>query len=141
MNIREISPTYSVSPQILASDMATIAQAGYKSVICNRPDAEHDPSEAMDVMSDAAQAEGLVWGANPFDAQSFDATKVEAQGALIESLPKPILAYCAVGARSAMAWAMSQAGTIPVDYILNQTRMAGYMLDHMRPTLEHLAKR
>ena len=40
MHITQISQDFSVSPQITAADVAEIANAGFKSIICNRPDFE-----------------------------------------------------------------------------------------------------
>ena len=40
MEYREISDNYSVSGQILPDDIAALKAAGFKSVICNRPDNE-----------------------------------------------------------------------------------------------------
>jgi uncharacterized protein (TIGR01244 family) len=40
MQINTLSDTYSVSPQIDICDVPSIAEAGFKSVICNRPDQE-----------------------------------------------------------------------------------------------------
>ena len=40
MEINRVDNDISVSPQIAASDLATIAEAGFRTVICNRPDGE-----------------------------------------------------------------------------------------------------
>jgi len=37
MDIRQLSPQYAVSPQIDASDVPAIAEAGFGTIICNRP--------------------------------------------------------------------------------------------------------
>ena len=44
MRITEITPDYSVSPQIAAADVAEIAALGFRSIMCNRPDGE-DPDQ------------------------------------------------------------------------------------------------
>ena len=41
MQMNTLSDDYTVSPQIDVSDVPSIAQAGFKSVICNRPDQEN----------------------------------------------------------------------------------------------------
>ena len=40
MDIRKITDEFSVSPQIRVADVAAIAAAGFRAVICNRPDGE-----------------------------------------------------------------------------------------------------
>ncbi|MFD1797789.1 hypothetical protein FQV27_18715, partial [Paracoccus aurantiacus] len=40
MELKKISPKATVSPQIAAMDMAAIKAAGYRAIICNRPDGE-----------------------------------------------------------------------------------------------------
>lgn len=40
MDIRKINDDLSVSPQIAISDLKAIAEAGFRSVISNRPDGE-----------------------------------------------------------------------------------------------------
>ena len=48
MEYREISEDYSVSGQIQAEDIAAIKAAGFKSVICNRPDDEQPGQPSAD---------------------------------------------------------------------------------------------
>ncbi|RYF03533.1 MAG: TIGR01244 family phosphatase, partial [Oxalobacteraceae bacterium] len=40
MQIHSLAPGISVSPQVLPADMDAIRQAGFRSLICNRPDGE-----------------------------------------------------------------------------------------------------
>ena len=40
MDIQLLTTHLSVSPQILVSDMQALSEAGFKSIICNRPDGE-----------------------------------------------------------------------------------------------------
>jgi sulfide:quinone oxidoreductase len=37
-----LTPAFAVAPQISPEDVQAIAAAGYKSIICNRPDDEGD---------------------------------------------------------------------------------------------------
>ena len=43
MDIRAITPTYAVSPQIALEDLPAIKAAGYTTIINNRPDGEIPP--------------------------------------------------------------------------------------------------
>ena len=40
MDHKALTPHLCVSPQILVSDLPALAQAGFKAIICNRPDGE-----------------------------------------------------------------------------------------------------
>ena len=59
----------------------------------------------------------------------------EAFGKLLDELPKPVLVYCRSGMRSATLWALSQAGTLPVEEIVEAAAVAGYDLKPFLPRL------
>ena len=56
MQIQKISPSLSVSPQITAEDVAALAQAGFRSIINNRPDGESDDQPDTAAIATAAAA-------------------------------------------------------------------------------------
>ncbi|TIV73504.1 MAG: TIGR01244 family phosphatase, partial [Mesorhizobium sp.] len=56
MEYRQISDDYSVSGQIQPQDIAAIKDAGFKSVICNRPDDEQPGQPSADSVKAAAEA-------------------------------------------------------------------------------------
>ena len=55
MDIRQITPRYSVSPQISVEDVPAIKAAGITTVICNRPDAEVPPSHQAEALRKAVE--------------------------------------------------------------------------------------
>lgn len=136
MDIRTLTPGFSVSPQIQSSDLAQLAAAGFQSVICNRPDSEVGGGLSSAEMKQAAEAAGLNWAENIIVSGAMTQENVSRQGELAAALPGPVLAYCRSGTRSATAWALSQAGLIPVDEILAATARAGYALDGLRHHIE-----
>lgn len=87
MNIRPLTPDYAVSPQIDPSDIAAIADAGYKSIICNRPDDETIPAQNQAAVRKAAEDAGLTFGSNPFNHMQFGEDIIAQQCDLIKSLP------------------------------------------------------
>ena len=139
MDIRTITPRYSVSPQISAEDVAAIAAAGFKTVICNRPDAEVPPSHQAEAIGAAVLAAGLTFEVLPLTHQTMNAENVARQRALYEGCEGPVLAYCASGTRCSVVWALSQAGDLDVDAIMSATTEAGYDLSGLRPTLEAIS--
>lgn len=126
MEPRTITGDVSVSAQICAEDLPAIAAQGYRSVICNRPDGEAADQPAYGEIEAAARAAGLEIRNMPIVAGTLDHGDAAAFGAALEELPKPILAYCRTGTRSAMLWSISQAGKLSAAEILAKTRAAGY---------------
>ena len=101
MDFRQIAADFSVAGQIDIEDVAALRDAGFKSVICNRPDNEDAGQISADTLRSAVLAAGLehrfipvsgVYGASP---ENLEATIVA-----LDELPRPILAYCRSGARS-----------------------------------------
>ena len=135
----KLSPYYSVAPQISVADISAIVSAGFKAIICNRPDYENSEDLHIVIIKAAALESGLDFAENVFDGSSFGSDKIAIQKDLMQKLPNPVLAYCTSGARSAVVWAYANAGIIEVDKILATMREAGYQLDHLRDQLEQLA--
>jgi len=136
MEIREITPRYSVSPQINPEDLAALKAAGFTKVICNRPDAEIPPSHHATVMEEAAKEAGLEFFILPLTHQTMTPPNIAAQMDAVETSDGPVLAYCASGTRCSVIWALAQAGTMPTEDILATTMRAGYDLSGLRPRLE-----
>lgn len=140
MDIRALTPTYAVSPQIDPSDLAAIKAAGYVAVIDNRPDAEIPSSHHTETMRDAAEAAGLAFFANPVIGGMMTMDNVTAQAAAIETAGGPVLAYCASGNRSSVVWALAHAGTVPTDDLIGIPAKYGYQLEGLRGQLDAMAK-
>ncbi|MBS9719511.1 TIGR01244 family phosphatase [Tianweitania sp. BSSL-BM11] len=101
MNIKDIASDYSVSAQIQASDIAELKAAGFKSVICNRPDNEDPGQPSVEEIRSAAEAAGLEFRHVPVISGQMTAENVQEQAQAFEALPKPVFAYCRSGTRSA----------------------------------------
>ena len=56
MDRRQITETYSVSPQLLPDDVARLAEDGVRVLINNRPDSEVPPQVQSAAMREAAEA-------------------------------------------------------------------------------------
>lgn len=98
--VRWLSENMAVTGQIGPQEIAAIAEMGFKSVICNRPDAEYGPDQpAADDVHKACNAAGLSFGWVPVTPDGGTAHDAQAMGKLVTSLPTPILAYCRTGNR------------------------------------------
>ena len=128
MDIRNLVPELAVSPQITAADMAAIQAAGFRSIICNRPDGEGADQPNFHEIEAAAQRLGMV--ARYLPAQSGQVTDADgvAFGGLLHELPNPVLAYCRTGMRSTTMWALSQASARPMPQIVEKAKVAGHDL-------------
>jgi sulfide:quinone oxidoreductase len=127
MDIRKINRGLSVSPQIAPADMAELKMAGFRSIICNRPDGEGNDQPTFSEIEEAARAAGLEAYYMPVvpgrvadeDAGRFDEA--------LSDLPGPVLAYCRTGTRSTTLWALAEgARGTPLPSILAATKAAGY---------------
>ena len=139
MEIRALTPTYAVSPQIGLADLAVIKAAGYTTIIDNRPDGEIAEDLQGPAMKKAAEALGLTFVINPLIPGNFTPDNIASQSAAVAASKGPVFAYCASGNRCSIIWAMMNAGSLPVDDLVGIPARFGYKLDHLRPTLEALA--
>jgi uncharacterized protein (TIGR01244 family) len=99
MTPQKITDAFTVSPQILASDVAEIAASGFKSVICNRPDGEsHDQTPYAQIEA-AVRKAGLEWRYVPVVSGAMTQDDVDAMAAALKELPAPVFAYCRSGTR------------------------------------------
>ena len=126
MQVASIDKQISVCPQIMPEDVPDIAQQGFRSIICNRPDGEAADQPTFEEIEAAANKFGLEVRYQPITAGKVQDEDADAFGAHLALLPKPVLAYCRTGTRSATLWSLSQANTLPVASILTKTKAAGY---------------
>lgn len=107
MELRPLSPALAVTGQIRATDLPAIAAAGFKSIVCNRPDGEGNDQPGFQEIEQAAQALGLPARHLPAESGRVTPEQGRAFGALMAELPQPVLAYCRSGMRSATLWTLS----------------------------------
>lgn len=138
MDINQITPDYAVSPQIAASDVATLVEAGFKTIICNRPDVEVPVEYQADAIRAAVEAHGLRFVLNPITHGQLNQSNLDLQAEGLNA-EGPTFAYCASGNRSTVMWALVNASTTPADDLINAAAAGGYSLEGLRPQLEALA--
>ena len=127
MNPKAIDRNLSVSEQIAPRDIAAIVNAGFKSVVCNRPDGEGADQPVFAEIEAAATAAGLSSAYLSIVSGKVSDDDAIAFGALMDNLPRPVLAYCRTGTRSATLWSLSEgARGRPLPEILSATKAAGY---------------
>lgn len=96
-----LTADFAVAPQLTPAAMAAAAAAGFRSVVCNRPDYEEGPQQPTAAqMQAAAEAAGLTWAYLPVAGAFQTEEQAREMARLLQTLPKPVLAYCRSGARS-----------------------------------------
>ncbi|MGE0612774.1 MAG: TIGR01244 family sulfur transferase [Hyphomicrobiales bacterium] len=140
---RKITPLNSglgLTTQLRAEDFAELARRGYRSVLNNRPDGE--PGESYLPAREAsalAARHGLAYVHMPVRGVDLSEEEVIEQfRQVVDSMPKPIVAHCKVGGRSAVLWAYASAGELPVEEIIRRAAEAGHDLS---PLQNELAER
>jgi len=126
MDPKAISTQLSVSPQITVDDVTHLAGLGYRSIICNRPDGEGADQPTFEEIEAAARKAGIEARYVPVVAGKVQDSDTDAFARAMDELPKPALAYCRTGTRSATLWSLKQADRLSVADILAATKAAGY---------------
>ena len=109
--VRAIAPDVCVAPQLTPGAMAEAAQAGFKSVVNNRPDFEHGPDQPSNAeIEAAARAAGLEYRFLPVESAYQSPEEIAAMAKLLAELPRPLLMFCRSGARSTRLFVAATAG-------------------------------
>ena len=108
MEYRQISDDYSVSGQIQPQDITAIKDAGFRSVICNRPDNEQPGQPSAESIKAAAEAAGLAFRYIPVISGQITMDNVEDQAEALDELEGPVFAYCRSGARCTNLYGLIQ---------------------------------
>lgn len=140
MDIREITDRYFVAPQIEPTDFPALKEQGFTCVICNRPDEEIPPSHHASAMEKAANEAGLKLVINPLTHDTMTDERLALQRETLESEEGKVLAYCASGTRSTVAWVLGYADTHSADTLLDTAAKGGYHLEALRGRIEFLAR-
>lgn len=128
MDIRTLSPALSVAAQISTADVAAIRAAGFRSLVCHRPDGEASDQPSFREIEQAALDAGLHVRYQPVESGKVTDEQAVEFGRMMKELPGPVFAYCRTGTRSATLWALSVAGQMSVTDIVETAGKAGYDL-------------
>lgn len=135
MKLAEVSNRFAVAPQLRPEDMQELADAGFGTVICNRPDGEEAGQPAIERMRDAAEKAGLAFHHIPVSGGEFPPAAIRAFGRVREEADRKVLAYCRSGTRSIMLDALANTERLSAEDRIANARDAGYDLSPMRARL------
>ncbi len=99
MNVRKIDDSFAVTGQITPEQVKTVSEAGYKSIVCARPDNEEFGQPNFGEIARAAEAEGIQIVHIPVSGALGEGQIIRFHEAW-EKMPKPMLGYCRSGARA-----------------------------------------
>jgi sulfide:quinone oxidoreductase len=125
MIIRELTPDLAVADQLTLDDLDTVKDAGYRAVVCNRPDEEGEPHAEAEAMAKKANALGLEFRYLPVNGGNITDRDVEQHAAVLAELPTPVLTYCRSGTRCAKLWALAEAGKQDVATLVETVDKSG----------------
>ena len=100
MEYRQITDKYAVSGQITPEDVRVIKEAGFRSIICNRPDDEQPGQPTAREIEVAAAAADLIFKHIPFTSGQMTEEDVARMAEALDEIPGPVFAFCRSGARS-----------------------------------------
>lgn len=132
---KQITPDFHVTGQMDRAGLAAAAAAGFRAVICTRPDDEEPDQMAAGEVRSLAEALGMVFGHVPVTPGTYGEEDVASMRALLDRLPGPVLGYCRSGTRAASLWALAEAGRRGAGEILALTTAAGIDVSGLRARL------
>ncbi len=139
MEVRRITESFSVSPQIAPSDLAALREQGFALVINNRPDGEEAGQPAAADIEAAARAMGIAYRAIPVSG-GFSQGQASEMAEALDGAGGPVFAFCRTGTRSTLLWSLARAsrGGDPEE-IAAAAAAAGYDITPVRAAVEQLS--
>ena len=128
MEIKQFTNGVNVSGQLDIDDLNTLSQSGIRTIICNRPDGEAADQASFEEIENAVTSLNIEAHYLPVKSGMVSDDDARAFRDLLSQVPRPLLAYCRTGTRSATLWALAQADEKPLSDILETARLAGYDL-------------
>lgn len=99
MNIQKIDDNFGVTGQIAPEQMKAVAEAGYKAIVCARPDNEEPGQPSFAEVARAAEQHGLQIVHIPVSGLLGEGQVIRFHDAMAQ-MQRPVLGYCRSGARA-----------------------------------------
>jgi len=135
--ITYLTPYFAVTGALQPGGFPEIAARGFKSVLSNLPDGESSKYPSAAEEAELAKAAGLGFRHVPaIKSEVFSDRVVDGVTRAAGELEAPVLAHCASGLRSAIAWAAAAARSQPADCVIAALKAASFDLAAIRDELE-----
>ena len=109
MNLQPAWGEFAVSDQITVDDVAMLANEGYVTIVCNRPDDEEPGQPTAADIAASCEAHGIGFHHLPFQGSQIPAGTPERFAEIVNASDGRVLAYCRSGQRSGYLFMMSRA--------------------------------
>ena len=133
--MRELPGDVFVAGQLLPEHITMLAEQGVMGIINNRPDGEAVGQPPETTLRAAADEAGIAYAHIPMSG-SLMPEPLAASAEAFAEMPRPIVAFCASGTRSAALWAFAHANKLGTDGALDAIAAVGYDLPQLRPQIE-----
>ncbi|WP_273789455.1 TIGR01244 family sulfur transferase [Bartonella sp. ML70XJBT] len=100
MNLQQIDPDIFIGAQMNIENIKTLAEAGFKTIICNRPDHEEPDHPDFSSIKMVANDYGIKAYYLPVSPPTIKKSDVETMQTILKTASLPLLAYCHHGTRS-----------------------------------------
>lgn len=137
--MKELPGDVFVGGQIDIVTLTALAEQGVMSFINNRPDNEGHMQPSSGSLAKAAAELGIDYRHIPM-AGGLTPHTLSSSVEAYADMPRPIVAFCASGMRSAALWAFAHVKVMGVDSVMTAIFEAGYTLEQMRGPLTEFAK-
>ncbi|MBF9003283.1 TIGR01244 family sulfur transferase [Vibrio nitrifigilis] len=128
LDIKTLTNDLSVCAQIDKMDLKTIADKGFKTIICNRPDGEAEEQPLNGELEMLANRLGLDFIQQPVIAGALIDEDYQTFAKLINEAQKPILAFCRTGTRCSTLWVNGTQDFGSVDARLAKATELGFKI-------------
>ncbi|MEO1701062.1 MAG: TIGR01244 family sulfur transferase [Pseudomonadota bacterium] len=108
LEMRRLADDFAVSGQIWPEQVSELVAAGFKAVICNRPDGEAPDQPTAASIEQAVKDAGLSFYNIPVSPAGMTYENVDQTKAALAEIAGPVFAYCRSGARSTNIWQFLQ---------------------------------
>ncbi|WP_416877476.1 beta-lactamase hydrolase domain-containing protein [Litorimonas sp.] len=129
-----------VCGQLLPAQLEALKDQGIQSFINNRPDQEAPLQPLSEDMEGAAQDLSVDYHYIPM-LGGLTSDLIEASSKAYENTPRPIVAFCASGMRSAALWAFAHVKTLGSDAVIKALEDTPYNLSQIYPLLKDFEKK
>jgi sulfide:quinone oxidoreductase len=139
MDARRIAEGFAVAGQLQPDDMPAAAEAGYTTVINNRPDHEGGPEQpTAEACAKAAEEAGLAYHYLPMTPDQLSPELVASFHAALSQSGGPVLAHCKSGPRSLVLWGLAQVchEGREIDAVLEEAYAQGFDISHLKPLFQ-----
>jgi len=106
--LAELEPGLSAAGKLDRGDIETLAEAGIRTIVNNRPDGEDPGQLSAAEARRIAEGLGITYHHIPVTGPSLSRADVDAFATVLATAPTPIVAHCRSGTRSALLWALAR---------------------------------